>query len=248
MNSARHRTAHMTDARIRALTLSFEALADPEHAVFHKAYHKSAMTFLGLRVPDLRRLVKEHIPMRPKLGRAEAFDLAAQLWDLKTHEHRQAALILLARVAKDLTLADLPTIKRMTRDVDGWALLDTLAVHVLGTGAVHHGDAMLDKVRPWSKHSYLWTRRTSVLIHLGWTRAKLELRPQAWSTFDELLEERSFFIRKAIGWTLREACKLEPEKVRDFLIAHANRVSGLTRREGSRNLPEPMRLQVLDHC
>jgi hypothetical protein len=137
------------------------------------------MTFIGLHVLVLRRLMREHIPMHPRLERAEAFSLAQELWDLDTHQHCTAGLILLARVAKDLRMADVTLVKRLTRRVDGWALLDPWRFRVLGTGGVQHADAMLDKVRPWSEDSYLWTCRTSVLVHLGWTRAKLELRPQA---------------------------------------------------------------------
>ena len=71
------------------------------------------------------------------------------------------------------------------------------------------------------------------------------MRDNSWPTFEELLPEREFFIRKALGWTLRECSKKYPEQVAEFLLRVGERASGLTRREGGRNLPEQLRERVL---
>ena len=92
----------------------------------------------------------------------------------------------------------------------------------------------------------MWTRRASVLIHV-WPARKNELQAEyVIPTFIELLSEKEFFIRKAIGWTLREICKHYPELAFEFIRDHKSEMSGLTFREGSRSLPEKMRKKLED--
>ena len=91
----------------------------------------------------------------------------------------------------------------------------------------------------------MWTRRASVLVHIVPARkGKLDDK-YSWPTFEELLPEKEFFIRKAIGWTLRECSKKYPEQVADFLVRVGDRASGLTRREGARNLPSPLKAKIV---
>ena len=62
---------------------------------------------------------------------------------------------------------------------------------------------------------------------------------------DSMLEEKEFFIRKAIGWILREMSKKRPELVADWVIARKSRMSGLTLREAVRRMPDEQRERVL---
>lgn len=103
------------------------------------------------------------------------------------------------------------------------------------------GQPLFDRIRGWSRHRHLWTRRASILVHIHPARAGALAHDHAWSTFEELLDEEDFFIRKSIGWTLRECSKVYPEQVRDFLLRVGERASPLTRREGARNLPDELR-------
>ena len=91
----------------------------------------------------------------------------------------------------------------------------------------------------------LWTRRAAVLVHVRPGRMGKLDAPRAWSTFEELLPERDFFLRKAVGWALRECCRHYPREVHAFLLEAGGRASGLTRREGARKLPPRLRRQLL---
>lgn len=153
--------------------------------------------------------------------------------------------MLLERVAAELTPADLPWLKQITYEIEGWGLLDYLATRHLGVLALGHRDVVYGEVRRWSGDPWLWTRRASILIHIQPARKQCLAEDYAWPTFDELLPDRDFFIRKAIGWTLRECGKYYARQVHDFLLAAGERASGLTRREGARNLPEPLRRDIL---
>lgn len=232
------------DPRIVALRAAFRRAADPKQAAFNRAYHKSPLRFHGVRTPAWRAIVRDVFPTRPKFGVEESKRLAAVLWASEWMEDRTTALELLSRVATDLTASDVPTLRRMTRGCFGWGLLDFLAVGVLGPLAMERGDPVYRRVRTWSKDRDLWTRRASVLVHVFPARRGRLAHEWAWSTFEELLPETDFFLRKAIGWALRECCRHCPDRVHAFLRRVGDRASGLTRREGSRLLPARLRASL----
>jgi 3-methyladenine DNA glycosylase AlkD len=123
-------------------------------------------------------------------------------------------------------------------------MLDWITTRALGMLAMNYPEVIYPKVRQWSKSKHLWTRRASILIHVMPARKRQLRADYALPTFEELLHEKEFFIRKAIGWALREICKHDPEMAFEFLKEHKAQASGLTMREGSRNLPESMRKRL----
>lgn len=219
------------------LRQAFQDHADPEHATFHKGYHKSELDFFGLKTPVMRKAINATIPKRATPERDELIELVKELWESPFWEERMAANELLARRASELKLSNLPWLKRITHACEGWAQLDGLAANTLGPMAITQGEPMYRKVRGWARDQHMWTRRASVLVHLIPGRKGELFHATAWETFAELLPESEFFIRKAIGWCLREIGKHYPEDVVRFLNQHDESVSGLTFREGSRNLP-----------
>jgi 3-methyladenine DNA glycosylase AlkD len=230
--------------RVSGLRRRLRAAGKPEVAAYEKAYHKSPLRFHGVRAKPWTEIVREVFPTRERLPVEDTRRIAAALWALPWMEERAASIHLLGRVAEDLGVRDLPTLRRMTRECHGWGLLDSLAVAVLGPLALAKGDPVYRRVRTWSKDPDLWTRRASVLVHvLPARRGRLEDR-FAWPTFEELLPDRDFFLRKAIGWTLRECCRHYPDEVHAFLRRVGVRASGLTRREGSRRLPPALRASL----
>jgi len=152
--------------------------------------------------------------------------------------------MLIERVVNDLTPKDLPILKKIADECEGWGMLDYLATRHLWTLALNYEDAVYSKVRKWTKSKHLWTRRAAILIHVLPARKKQLRAEYALPTFAELLYEKEFFIRKAIGWTLREMAKNYPEMTYEFLKDHRSEVSGLTMREGARRLTETMRKEL----
>ena len=233
-----------TDKRLNQLRAAFKEEASPEHAEFHKKYHKSTKDFYGLYSKDFTAAFRTVFPKTLKMDRDEAIPLALQLWSSNWFEEQAAGLSLLWRVHKELTPKDLPMLKKITTECEGWAMLDFLATGHLGALALRYGDPVYEKVRTWTKHKHMWTRRAAILIHVLPARKKVLNEVYAWDTFTELLHEKEFFIRKAIGWTLREMTKHYPEKVYEYIRENRDAMSGLTFREGSRRLPEPLRKKL----
>lgn len=220
--------------------------ANAEHAAFHKNYQKSSKKFYGIKTPVLNAAVNDVFPKRPKMTKEEMWPFIDTLWNSEWFEEQGAALLLLDRIAKELTPADLPHLKIMVGDCEGWAMLDWISTRALGVMAMNYPEEIYTKVRTWTRSKHLWTRRASILIHVMPARKKQLRADVALSTFAELLHEKEFFIRKAIGWALREMCKHYPEMTLEFLKEHKAEASVLTMREGSRNLPENLKKRLLE--
>jgi hypothetical protein len=233
------------DPRLVQLRGLFSAHADAVHADFHQAYHKSQLRFIGLRTPQLNAIWREVWPSRQQLTRAEVLPLLAPLWDSHCFEEGATAIYLLGRVARLLTPADLPLLHAQTRRCAGWGPLDFLALRVLGPVASNCGSGIYRPVLAWLDDEWLWTRRAAILIHVVPARQG-KLEPAfAWPSFAARLAEKEFFIRKAIGWALRECCKRYAPDVVRFVQQHRERMAGLTLREATRNLPAEVRAVAL---
>jgi len=180
--------------------------------------------------------------------------LVRALWEGPLFESRAVATILLERNAKLLGPADTELIEYLLRRCGTWALIDPIATNVAGVLAEKHDlTATLDR---WAADPDFWIRRSAMLALL---RPLRRLTPAARSPdgspetelrrgegdferfagyADTMLEEKEFFIRKAIGWVLREVSKKRPELVATWLAPRIHRASGVTVREAVKYLPE----------
>ncbi|GAB4013069.1 DNA alkylation repair protein [Nocardioides ultimimeridianus] len=212
---------------------ALRSAADPSLAPGQQAYMKSEMPFLGVRVPQVRRIVKEQVrdAGMAKDGRALAA-ASLQLWDEASHrEERYAASELLARpvLAGDWTLV--PQLEHMARTGAWWDHVDGLAHRV---AALHdaHPVATAVLVRRWAVDDDLWIRRLAIIGQLG--RGDRLDRELLAATIRPSLADREFFLRKAIGWALRDAARAHPDWVRAFVADHD--LSPLSRREALKHL------------
>src|SRR6186713_3559445 len=175
----------------------------PERAVSEKKYLKSDLEFLGATVWQTRAATRE---LTPPLGHDALVREATELWAAPVFERRMAATFLLDRDARQLSVDDLGLIERLIRESNTWALVDNLAGDVLGKLVDTDPAGVSPVMDRWARDDDFWVRRSSLLAELG------PIRPGApidrfVARADRMLDEREFFIRKAIGWVLREAGK-----------------------------------------
>lgn len=227
---------------VDALRRALEATASPARAEHERAYLKSDLTFLGAGVPAIRQVARDYRKAHGDLTRAELEALASSLWGTRVHELRSLAIALLELYPKRLEVSDLAWIEPLLRDSRTWALVDWLSIKVIGplvAGSSQEG-AILEA---WSEDEDFWVRRASLLAQLD----RLKVGAGDFAFFETLaakmVDEREFFIRKAIGWVLREVAKRHPEWTCGFLRRH--RVAGLTLREATRSLPQVMRQEFV---
>jgi 3-methyladenine DNA glycosylase AlkD len=216
-------------ARADSIRAVLGSHGDPVRAEGQQAYMKSAMPFLGLRLPDVRTLTK---PLIADADAAELHDLARELWDDAVHrEERYAALFALSGKALRGDPVLVPLIEHMIATGQWWDYTDDLAHRV---AALHdaHPAATADLVRGWSVDADFWMRRSAIISQLG-RRDRLD-RDLLAEVIAPNLADREFFVRKAIGWALREYARVDPDWVRGYAATHE--LSPLSRREALKHL------------
>lgn len=220
------------------------AVGTPERAEGEKRYLKSDLDFLGASVGDIRRAVATFVRDHPELTHDELLDLVETLWAVPIHERRMAAAVLPESYVQLLSPHDLVFIEGLIREARTWALVDVLAGDVVGRIVLAGGDTRraLDR---WARDEDFWVRRSALLAWLRPLKAGADFE-QFGRYADRMLEEREFFIRKGIGWVLRETAKRRPDVVWEWLHPRLDRVSGVTLREGVKYLDEDRQRRALD--
>jgi 3-methyladenine DNA glycosylase AlkD len=218
------------------------AAGTPARAAAERAYLKSSREFAGVPLPQTRQIVAE-VTRGRSLSREDVLGLAEALWDRPLHECRTAALVLLVTRAGDLRAGDAVLVERLIRESGTWALVDDLAGKVMGSLVERYGElaGTLDR---WAGDEDFWIRRSALLALLGPLRRGEGDFGRFGRYADSMLEEREFFIRKAIGWVLRDTGRRRPQLVADWLAPRAARASGVTMREAVKPLP-PATAQAL---
>lgn len=219
---------------VDGIRAELRAAADPERAPKMQAYMKSAMPFLGVPSPQVRAITaavrREHPP-------ADLDDLRAAvlaLWDdAEYREERYAAQNLLRYRLGTGDPALLPLHEHIAVTGAWWDHVDETARHIAALHDAHPEDTAA-VVRAWSRGDDLWLRRLAILSQLG-RRDRLDT-VLLQDVIAPALPESEFFLRKAIGWALREHGKTDPEWVRAYVAAHEAELSGLSRREALKNL------------
>ncbi len=226
----------MTDAATlaRKIETDLRRKGSPERAAWEKQYLKSDLRFLGATLADIRRTAKE-TSRNSRLDRDRILGLVQELWAKPVFERRMAAAILLELHADELRLEDLRLIERLIRESRTWALVDVLAGDVVGEMAV--GPGIRRTLDRWAGDEDLWVRRSSLLAELKPLKNGAPFEPFA-RRADAMLEETDFFIRKAIGWVLRETAKRRPDEVLRWIAPRTHRASGITMREAVKYLDD----------
>lgn len=225
---------------------SLRPLGTSGRAEHEKRYLRSDLEFFGVTVPDTRRVVSTAFRRHPGLGREAVVAWATALWREPVHERRMAAVELLRLAVKQLSARDLDVVETLIRESRTWALVDALATGVAGVIAIQDPSSW-SRIDAWAADDDFWVRRSAMLALLPRIRGG---QPDL-ERFDRyakaMLDEEEFFIRKAIGWVLREISKRDPGWAAGWTAAHMRQISGVTFREAIRRLPaaDAARLRVL---
>ena len=217
--------------------------AVPERAAGEKAYLKSALDHYGTSVPAIRTAVLEVI--RPlDLIHDDVVALVEQLWAAPVHERRQAAVEVLQAHVGDLRADDIALLERLLRESRTWALVDSLAASVVGP-LVEREPTLAASLDRWATDGDFWIRRSAMLALLLALRRGEGDFERFGRYADAMLDEKEFFIRKAIGWVLRDTARKRPDLVFGWLLPRASRASGVTLREAIKPLDEDQRAAIL---
>ncbi len=222
------------DDLVTVIRLELHEHADPALAPGQQAYMKSAMPFLGVRVPEVRRIVKSAARSHPPADVGDLEGSARRLWDEATYrEERYAATALTGMRVAVGSLDVLNLLEHMAVTGAWWDHVDEVA-HRVGTVLAVHPDEVEPVVRRWIASDDLWLRRVAIICQLERKEdTDLTLLTAA---IEAASDSQEFFLRKAIGWALRQHAKVDPGWVRDFVEEREHMLSGLSRREALKHV------------
>jgi 3-methyladenine DNA glycosylase AlkD len=222
----------MTDLPSR-ISAELAELADPELAPAMAAYMKVAengtLPFLGVRRPLVRRTARA---LAKGADPDELLAAVVALWDTATHrEQRYAAQDLLGLRWTRGRIDQLDLHRHHVVTGAWWDHVDETA-HRIADLVATHPDHMRQVLREWSTDTFMWLRRVAIIGQLG-LRDRVDLDLLA-EVIEPNREDPEFFVRKAIGWALREVARSHPDWVREYVAGHE--LSPLSRREALKHL------------
>jgi len=191
-----------------------------------------------------RGIVGALLPRRRALARASLVAVVTELWARPLFECRLAASMLLGDHAEALAPADAALVERLIREAGTWALVDELAPAVMG-GLVERYPELTAVLDRWAADEDFWVRRAALLSLLRPLRRGEGDFDRFARYADMMLAEREFFIRKAIGWVLRDTGRRRPDLVAAWLEPRIGQVSGVTLREAVKPLPPETAARLL---
>src|SRR5262245_53789039 len=239
----------MTHRLVQSIRRDLAEAADPVKAPQMQAYMKSTMPYRGVSAPVLKQLCRNAFKAHPLDTAAAWSGVALQLWrEAKFREERYAAVLLTqARPYREfLTFSSLPMLEEMIVTGAWWDYVDTLAGYNLGDILHAEPRRMKPLMRRWARDPDMWKRRSAILCQLKFKRdTDLQL---LYDCIEPNLPHHStretpgslmagqFFIRKAIGWALRQYAWTDPKEVRRYVKANQDRLSPLSVREALKNI------------
>lgn len=220
------------------------AAGNPERAVQEKRYLKSPFKFHGVSVPSADRIARDFMKKNKGSNKERIIAIVLSLWKSDYHDEKRLALKLLRHYPAFITPLLMPMFENMLLDCTGWDLVDEIAIHLVGS-VLENDKRSYSYLKRWSRSENFWMRRASLISQILLFRKGLGDRKLFYSLAEGMVIDKEFFIRKAIGWVIREISRSDPEAAFAFLMKIRDRASRLTVREGAKRLPERMRKQVL---
>jgi 3-methyladenine DNA glycosylase AlkD len=217
---------------VASLKALFEQHADSGNAAPMKKYMRDQFEYLGIKSPQLKGLMKEHIASHGLPPIKDLDTILRDLWSLPQREFQYAATGLQGRLERELPASFIKTIEYMIVTKSWWDTVDTISTGALG---VHFRrfPGIREKYLPrWRSSENFWLRRATILFQLNYKQeTDFDLLT---AIIRENLGSQEFFINKAIGWSLRQYARVDPQAVRNFV--NSTPLNPLSRREAMKHL------------
>jgi 3-methyladenine DNA glycosylase AlkD len=219
------------DDVVHRVAEAFAGAADPARAAGAAAYMRHRFVFLGIPAPTQRALARAALAGLPAPTPDEVVRVASAAWELPEREYQYFACDWLRRHGKRCGPELLPVLRRLITTKSWWDTVDPLATRVTGELVSRHPD-LATTMDAWITEDDLWLVRTALLHQLNYGAATDPDRLLGYCT--RQAGHPDFFVRKAIGWALRQYARTDPDAVRTYLATHD--LSPLSRREAAKHL------------
>ena len=222
------------DALVAFVAQGLSEGADPVKAAQMAAYMKTDVPFYGAQKATRRPVHREAVRRFPPADRSEYRQAVLALWSRPHREERYVAIDYAGSFPRYITLSSIPLYRKMIVEGAWWDSVDSIAIHLVGQVLLNQRDATTPKVRAWIEDPDMWLRRSAIIGQIGHKGATdTDLLFEACA---RRMHETEFFIRKAIGWALRDYARTNPCAVITFVMEHRDELSGLSFREATKHL------------
>lgn len=220
------------ESYIQNLVSEIRALADPVRAEYAKKYMRNQFEYVGPDTKTLRACINQYIKVNdyPDIGKLGEFSL--KLWELPEREFQYAAIQFIRKMSKKIRLEDMAWIEKLIVQKPWWDTVDGIAGWICGDYFKMYPEQIKPVTGRWMASGNMWLQRSALLFQLQYKQNTDTLLLANY--IDQLSSHTDFFIRKAIGWSLREYSKTNREWVKEFVNSHS--LSGLSTREASKYL------------
>lgn len=218
---------------INQLSQAFNVEKDLHTALPMAAYMKYKFSFHGIKKPLRAVIQKKFFKDYPVTSEAELITLLELLWDKSEREYQYVACDLAYTYKKLWTPTIFAHFEKFIRTKSWWDTVDTLASKMVGT-LINRYPELQNAMDSWIDDDNLWIRRTA-LIHQLRYKEKTD-KERLFRYCLKTMDEQEFFIRKALGWSLRQYAKTNPEAVKDFITEHKEQLSPLSYKEAAKHL------------
>jgi 3-methyladenine DNA glycosylase AlkD len=225
--------AETTQLSITDLRAALEALADPADVEPMEAYMKDQFRFMGVRSAGVRTAAKPFLAAARGVDGDGVIAFVHECWAQPEREFQYVGALFTRRHVRELDPSHLPDVEHFIVTKSWWDTVDSLAAWTVGPLVAANPElvAVMDQ---WIADENLWLARTAILHQLGY---KDDTDAERLFRYAELQAGHTdFFIRKAIGWALRQHARVDPDAVRRFVADHEEQLSGLSKREALKHL------------
>ncbi len=224
----------MTHPWVQSVQTAFSSADNPKIAAPMSAYMKNHFPFHGITSQHRTELLKDLLSKENLPEHNDLPLICRQLWQLPQREYTYAALTLMTKFHKKLTPTDIPWVIDLVTQKSWWDSVDTLAGNVLSTLVNRLPDTLWPNFEPLISADNFWLNRTAIIV-------QLKMRDKTDTDFLMAailphMHNKEFFLRKAIGWSLRQYARHNPQWVIDFVQQHQELLSGLSKREALKRL------------
>lgn len=211
----------------------FESSANVENAGKMRSYLKDQFVFYGINAAERRDLMKEHAIHEGQPEVEEIPQIVKDAWELAHREYQYIALDMLMANIKKMPPSTIKLVERCITKKSWWDTVDMLATNCAGP-LLKNEPELREKINEkWISSKNMWLNRSALLFQIKYRKDTDQ--KMLFSNIDAMIEHDDFFIKKAIGWALREYAKTNPEEVRKF-VKRTPELSELSKREALRNI------------
>ena len=208
--------------------------ANPDKAARMQAYMKTEMPFYGVQKPGLIPVLRHVVKNFPPSTRAEYERLVLALWRLPHREEKYIAQRVAVKHRQFMVPASLSLYRRFVVEGAWWDFVDEASTHMVRELVLEFPLEVWPRVDTWIDADDMWLRRSAIICQVG-AKERTDA-DRLFSFCEQRASEKEFFIRKAIGWSLREYAKTDAAAVAAFATSHREDLSGLSYREATKHI------------